>query len=254
MFYFFSKTFDILLMPLSVAVMALVYSLFTKNALSKKRTTIAVILFLLVFSNPIIVNKLLIWWELKPPKNIATHTVGVVLTGGMTHAYDPTSKHVWLGNEADRMAQAFQLYKEGKIKKILISGGVGKLTKVDTLSMEAKNVKHYLTVCGIPETDIILETQARNTRENALFSAKILRNQFHTSTCILITSAFHMRRAVGCFKKVGISATPYPAQYHQRNIIVWFDQMFPSEEALHNLYTIWHEIVGYTVYKMVGYV
>jgi len=36
--------------------------------------------------------------------------------------------------------------------------------------------------------------------------------------------------------------------------VIWFDQFFPSEEALESLYFIWHEMVGYTVYKIVGYI
>lgn len=254
MFYFLSKTFDILVMPLTLALLGVLYSIFTKNHARRRKVLWIVFGFLYMVSNPLLVNQFVRWWEMPLPAPITQpYEVGVVLTGGMTKLYLPSTKHVWMGDMADRAVQAFELYKEGKIKKILISGGKGNLTDVSDSPSENDGVRQYLILSGVRSEDIIQENKARNTRENALFSAKLLREKLGTNRCVLITSAFHLRRSVGCFKKAGIEVFPYPAQYMQQSLVVWFDQFFPSEQAIESFYTIWHEIVGYSVYRLMGY-
>ncbi|MFN4144650.1 MAG: YdcF family protein [Runella sp.] len=255
MFYVLSKTFDILAMPLTLAFMMICYGVLTKNRLRAKRFIWTALVGLYLCSNPIIVNELLKWWEPSFPHTVNAQKVGVILLGGTIKKYDPVSGHIWLGNSSDRAAQAFQLYKEGKIQKIIISGGFTSITgQIASHSEENDGVRGYLLKLGVAAEDIVQESKSKNTRENALFSAKILREQFKTNECMLITSAFHLRRAVGCFDKVGITTTPYPAQFLQQDLEIWFDKLFPSEEFLHIFYTIWHEMIGYVVYKLTGYI
>jgi uncharacterized SAM-binding protein YcdF (DUF218 family) len=254
MFYFLSKTFDVLVMPLTLALLAILYSIFTKNHARKRKVLWSVVVFLYLVSNPLLVNQLVRWWEgALPPTITQPYEVGVVLTGGMTKLYQSQTKHFWMGDVADRAVQAFELYKEGKIKKILISGGQGNLRGTAKGPSESDGVKQYLILSGVNPADIIQEAKSRNTRENALFSAKILREQFRTDRCVVITSAFHLRRSVACFKKAGIEVLPHSAQYLQEDLVVWFDQFFPSEQALESFYTIWHEMVGYAIYRVMGY-
>ncbi len=256
MFYILSKTFDVLLMPLPMVFMVLVYCLITKNRIRSRRVMVISMIFLYVASNQIIVNQIVSWWEgsfVKQSVIAKNYEVGVVLTGGMSKAYDPATQHVWVGRAFDRAAQAFQLYKSGKIKKILISGGQGGVRGSIT-SREGQEMMVFLTKAGVRAEDIILEGKSLNTRENAKFSAQILKDQFHTKECVLITSAFHLPRAMACFKKVGIQALPFPAHFMQEKTVFWFDQLLPNEEALFYFYVVFHEMVGVAVYKVAGYI
>lgn len=254
MFYILSKTFDVLVMPLPMAFIAIVYALFIKNR-TRSRWIIGTSLFLLyLVCSPIFVNILIKWWE---PTNYdvgAGYEVGAVLTGGMAKRYDSSSKHIWLGKSGDRAVQAFELYKKGKIKKIIISGGTTSLRTDKRTQSENDGIRQYLIDSGVRPEDIFQESKSQNTRDNATNTAKVLREQFKVNRCVLITSAFHIPRAMGCFKKVGVEILPFPAHYMYENHEFWIDKLFPSEEALVAFYYVWHEMVGFVIYKAMGYI
>ncbi len=254
MFYLLSKTFDVLLMPLTMAFIAIIYATFVKNR-TRSRWIIGITLFMLYWvSNPIFVNVLLRWWEPTQYQLASNYEVGAVLTGGMVKRYDYTTRHVWHGKSGDRAVQAFELYKKGKIKKIIISGGETSIFGGKSKTAENDGIRQYLIDSGVRAEDIIQETRSRNTRDNAVNTAKILREQFNTNKCILITSSFHTPRAIGCFKKAGVEVVPFPAQYMQDKYDIWIDKFFPSEEALGVFYFVWHEMIGVVVYKIMGYI
>lgn len=254
MFYFLSKTFDVLLMPLTMAFIAIIYATLIKNR-KRSRWVVGITLFLLyMVSSPIFVNFLLKYWEPKKYNADNGYEVAAVLTGGMVKRYDYNSKHIWLGKSGDRAVQAFELYKSGKIKKIIISGGSISLLGNKYINSENDGIRQYLIHSGVRPEDIIQESQSKNTRDNAVNTARILRQQFKINKCILITSAFHMPRAVQCFKKVNVDVSAFPAHYLQENYELWIDKFFPSEQALVAFYYLWHEIVGFTVYKLIGYI
>ena len=65
---------------------------------------------------------------------------------------------------------------------------------------------------GVPSKKILLENESRDTNQNALFTAKILKER-HFTNPVLVTSGYHMKRALLLFRKAGITATPFPAGY-----------------------------------------
>jgi uncharacterized SAM-binding protein YcdF (DUF218 family) len=254
MFYFLSKTFDVLLMPLTMAFIAIIYALFLKNRARSRWIIGSALLMLYIVSSPIFVNLLLKWWEPKSYPPNPSYEVAAVLTGGMVKRYDYTTKHIWLGFSGDRAVQAFELYKRGKIKKIIISGGGKSLLGNKKNVSENDGIRQYLIYSGVPAEDIIQESQSRNTRDNAINTAKILKEQFNINKCIVITSAFHTPRAVRCFQKAGVDVAAFPAHYMQENYELWIDKFFPSEQALEAFYYVWHEMIGFAIYKVMGYI
>lgn len=100
-----------------------------------------------------------------------------------------------------RVDRAIELYKDGQIKKILISGGIGYFNFKRGIT-EAEIMKRYFLEHGVLEDDILIEDKSRNTYENFLYSYKLLRDKFNLEnmTFILITSDFHMKRASGLFR------------------------------------------------------
>src|SRR5205085_7732741 len=102
--------------------------------------------------------------------------------------------------------------------------------------------------------DIITENQSKNTYENALFSSRILKQDFKGEKILLITSAFHMKRTMECFKKQGIMGDPYSVDEHS-GMIQWMPNksIIPDAEVLEGWDILMHEWVGYLSYKIMGY-
>ena len=97
---------------------------------------------------------------------------------------------------------------------------------------------------------------AKNTRENALFTKEMLESHHYSidETYLLITSAFHMYRAEGCFKKAGVKVDTFPVDYYGNDRILDYKGIVqPNPNAI----LIWHKLVkewlGITMYRLVGY-
>ncbi|MBQ4010064.1 MAG: YdcF family protein, partial [Bacteroidales bacterium] len=175
---------------------------------------------------------------------------GIVLTGMIF--YDSENDKIEFGQSTDRILEAVRLYYTGHIEKIFISGGSGLL--LDQTHKESQLLKDYLTSINVPEEDIIIETESRNTHENAVEAAKVLRPTESSDTYLLITSASHFRRAAKCFENEGFSFDSYPVDYCSRklgsNPETW---LIPAPSAFSTWNMLIHEIAGYVMYDWSGY-
>jgi len=193
-------------------------------------------------------------WEIQTIKESelkGTYDIGIVLGGMMS--YDSQLDRLQFSKGVDRLLQAVQLYEDGIIKKILITSGSGSITYPEL--KESPLLKRYLQTINIPDKDIIIETESKNTRENALFSTPLIKKAAPGGRYLLITSAFHMRRSIGCFNRLGIKVTPYSADRYSGGPRRWApDFLFiPNPEAFEAWNILIHEIIGYCVYKVMGY-
>ncbi|MBV5273815.1 MAG: YdcF family protein, partial [Lamprocystis purpurea] len=73
---------------------------------------------------------------------------------------------------------------------------------------------------GVPERAMVLEEQSRNTRENARFSVALLRER-GIGSMVLVTSALHMRRALGLFAAEGMQVFPAATDHEARRPAAW---------------------------------
>lgn len=255
MFHIVSKVFTFFIMPEGILTILLLYAFYTKNRTKSRRSIMAALIFFYIFSTSVIVSEFIRLWE-EPPTSISVvkaHDVGIVLTGGITANNKMPTENLFFAGSSDRIWQALQLYKRGKIKKILLSGGevtvFGK-----SKAREIDQCKQYLLISGVPEEDIILEDLSTNTRENATNSAKILKERFPNQRYILITSAFHMKRSIGCFEKVGINTTPYCSNFivgERRFSIIDF---LPAASNMQKMHLVYREIIGYISYQIFGWI
>ncbi len=255
MFYIASKFLTFIFMPIGILSLLLVYAIYTKNRTKSKKLVFSAFIFLYIFSNPLLINELMLWWEI-PPTSISavkTHDVGIVLTGGTINDNKLPKENLFLGKSADRIAQTVELYKNGKIKQVLISGG--DITIFErTPKKEVEEIAKYLIISGIPKECIFMETKAQNTKENAENCSKILKKHFKNQSYLLITSGFHLRRASACFEKIGVKIDTFGANYlsHERNYF-WFN-ILPKEDYLAYSQLIFREIIGYCTYKAMGWI
>lgn len=243
-------------MPFSISLILILYGLGTKKLKRKRIAIISSFVILFLISNSFLINKAFNWWEYKPV-NISevtkTYDVGILLTGGMISIPELTIDHPGFGAHADRFLQAYLLYKNGKIKKILITGTSPK-NLVAAGKSEVQQVSSLLIQWGVKPEDILLEPKAKNTRENAVFTEEILRAKFPGKNYILITSSFHLRRALACFKKVGVSADVFPADFYGGTGSTKIkDMLIPDPEVVGYSQPLFREWVGIIIYKIMGY-
>jgi uncharacterized SAM-binding protein YcdF (DUF218 family) len=246
-------------MPLSLIMIGLGFALFSKNPKIKKRSLIISFLMIFLFGNGFLVNEALLLWEVPPiaPASISeTYDVGIILTGGMTSNIESSESQIFTDKQADRFIQPLRLYKMGKLKKILISGGnTDHVLMRKDVSNETLKVAQFLEEMGVKKDDILVETKSKNTRENTLFSVEILKkNPQFGNKYMLFTSAYHIPRAAGCFQKAGIKVLPYGTTYKSKARSFTFENLLmPKETNLIETYYLTHELLGYLVYKLLGY-
>ncbi len=252
MFFVISKILTYFFRPAIWLVVLLALALFHKNARKRRRSLWLGFMILLFFSNTFIVTRIAGLWAVNPRPVTQVFDVGVVL-GGSTVTYEKKFNRTTYKGNIDRLLQAVELYRQGKIKKILVTGGSGNL--IYPRFKEAKILRSFLLSIGIPKQNVLMDTLAENSHENAVYTKKNLERHPNIHSVLLFTSSMHMRRAMACFRHVGIEVQPYPT-----NLIN--SQMHWNVEYLliPNIsnFLIWngmiHEIIGYGVYKVMGYI
>jgi uncharacterized SAM-binding protein YcdF (DUF218 family) len=145
----------------------------------------------------------------RPPAP-ASVTGIIVLGGGMDAEINAIRFGYELNRSGDRFVEALRLARLYPEAKILISGGAGYMYPGgDT---EAAAGTRFFADFGIAPTRIVQEDASRNTEENAQLTRETLNPQ-PGDTWLLVTSAYHMPRSVGLFRKVGFPVTPWPTDY-----------------------------------------
>lgn len=254
LFFILSKVLTIFLFPLPVFLLFSLILFFGIKPGKSKFSFFLLWLFLYLASSSFIANSLLDGLEKEyPPVTIATipkADVAIVL-GGMIQTISSPIGRTELTDSADRLTDAVRLYKAGKVKKILFTGGSGLLLTDEF--REANLAKQLFIDLGVREDDLILENNSRNTYENAVETKKILEKQNFKST-ILITSAFHMKRSLGCFQKQNIDVFPFPTDYRSIQMESGaFELYVPSASYLELTTVAIKEWIGYFVYGAKSY-
>lgn len=254
MFHILSKILAVFVSPFSWFFILLILSLIVKKSKLKKIFLISAIAIIYIFSNNFIFNSFVKLWDDKPvsEKNLKNYYDYGIVLGGLA-SYNDDFKMINFHEASDRLLYAIKFYKEGKIGKIIISGGSAKL--INNEIKEGDIIKEYMLSIEIPEEDIIIENQSRNSYENAKFTSELLSDSKDTSDFILFTSALHMKRAAACFKKQNINPDRYSVDYHLNKSeydVSYF--LVPKINVIDEWSLFLHEIIGYYTYKMKKYI
>ena len=116
-----------------------------------------------------------------------------------------------------RARHALLAWQTGGFKKIVISGGGG------------PGILDFLIAEGIPREAMVAEWRSTSTRENAIETARLIHDM--AGKKVLLTSDFHMYRAIRVFRKQGIEATPMPVPDVLRSAEHW-NGRFPAFETM----------------------
>lgn len=256
MFFILSKTVGVLLLPTNfLIVLGLAGALIatTRFALMGRRMMVAAIVWLALAAFSPLGNLLLYPLESRFPPWSATQGApdGIVVLGG------PIDPDLSLAHDVpvirtapDRIVAAAALARQYPQAKIVFSGGSSSL-----ISDEAREADYAVATfasLGIDRTRLIIDRASRNTWENALFSKELAAPK-PGERWLLVTSAFHMPRSVGLFRKVGFAVEPYPVDWHVgRNAadVLAFTQF--STDGLVRTDIAVREWLGLVAYRMAG--
>ena len=173
---------------------------------------------------------------------------GILILSGATNPYlSKVHKQVSLNGASERLFESIKLIKKYPGAKIVFSGGSGSLNSNLTHSEVAK--KFYSSL-DIDLNRIYFEDKSKNTHENILFSKKIFKPK-KNEKWILVTSAFHLNRAINIAEKVDWEFIPYATDFNLPKKFSWK----PSFNFIGNIYSFQnssHEWVGLIVYDLTG--
>ncbi len=175
---------------------------------------------------------------------------GVIVLGGAINAdVSAVRGSLEMDSAAERVFTMLELARRFPKAKIVFSGGSGSL--VPNSPSEAPVAERLLKQFGIAADRIVLEGTSRNTAENAIFTRQMLMPK-STERWLLVTSAFHMPRAVGAFRAAGFDIEAYPVDWRTRG---WADAALPFDTisgGLARTDVAVHEWVGLLAYWLTG--
>jgi uncharacterized SAM-binding protein YcdF (DUF218 family) len=252
MFFVLSKTFGLLALPTNFMILlGLLGALLmvTRSARLGRRLMVSAILLLAIAGFTPFGNVLLAPLEDRFPNWDASKGApdGIVVLGGPIDP-DLSLVHgmpITLGG-ADRLIQAAALAHRYPNARILFTGGSANL--VSTGAKEADQAAEVFVSLGIARERLILERQSRNTYENAVFS-KAMAMPKQGERWLLVTSAYHMPRSVGLFRKAGFPVEPYPVDWRVSNIA---DFEIFAVQGLRRTDIAVREWVGLVTYRLRG--
>lgn len=150
---------------------------------------------------------------------------------------------------AERILAMGELARRYPQARVIFAGGSGRLSAVPV--QEAEVVRMALPQIGLPEGRVEFETASRNTAENARL-AKALITPGSGENWLLVTSAFHMPRAVGCFRAVGFPVTAYPVDFRTTGNPGYFRLFDSVSEGLSFFEAALREWIGLAAYYLTG--
>jgi uncharacterized SAM-binding protein YcdF (DUF218 family) len=173
----------------------------------------------------------------------------IIMLGGASNGPISAARQISEFNLAgDRFAETLRLALLYPDAKIVISGGMAVL--MDGGEPEAETAQRFFLGMGIAQDRLVLESQARNTEENAEFSKALLDGV--EGPKLLVTSAFHMPRSMGLFRKAGIAVLPWPTDYRSTGRDGFGVDVTNPVDNLMTTTTALREWVGLVAYKWTG--
>ena len=172
----------------------------------------------------------------------------IVLGGATSYGELAQARDTYVVNDAaERLTTILSLRRRRSDLPIVISGGSGRLFDVEV--READITRAFLADVGLDPTTVEFEERSRNTYENAIYSAEMLEGR--PGPYLLVTSAWHMPRALGCFRQVGLDVIPYPVDYRARPPS-WAPSRIQPHDRFNVLDDAIREIVGLFTYRILG--
>jgi uncharacterized SAM-binding protein YcdF (DUF218 family) len=256
MFFYLSKIIWFLVQPSSMLLIFFILGLVLYR-LGRQRMAIrmlgaAVALYAIGGLSPLANAMMLSLERFYQPPSVETigRVDGIIVLGGVIDALVSGERgEIALNEAAERLTEASALAFRFPKARIVISGGDGAL--IYRSADEASIAKRFFTRIGIDPARITLETESRNTWQNAVFS-KALLDPKPGERWLLITSAFHMHRAMGCFRAAEFDVIPWPVDFRTRGAQDLLRFSPRPSTAWRRIDLAAKEWVGYLAYLLTG--
>jgi uncharacterized SAM-binding protein YcdF (DUF218 family) len=253
-FFVLSKILDLAFAPLTWVFVLLVAVLVRPRWSTRTRTLVLgfCTLFLYTLSIQPISNRLV--GSLERPLVSTYKSEGpaydaVVLLGGLVETNAMASAHVPAYHDSvERLLTTFDLLREGRAKLAILSGGEADGSGINEAEELAKQLERW----GIAKERLVIENKARNTYENATMTKELAQAR-GLKRIVVVTSAFHMARAHGCFNAAGLEADTLSVDFRSFEPSRFEASYQPRANFFHQSTWALREWAGRAIYRARGY-
>jgi uncharacterized SAM-binding protein YcdF (DUF218 family) len=175
---------------------------------------------------------------------------GMIVLGGAEDGRINNMRELMSLNEAgERLTEAVALSRQFPQSRVVFTGGSH--TVMVAKPPEGQQAYRFLTALGVDPTRQVIEDQSRNTYENAVFTKAMVKMQ-PGERWLLITSAWHMPRSMGIFRKAGVEVIPWPVDYRTPEGSGLLMPQSSFAQGLQRIDTVAKEYVGLLIYWLTG--
>jgi uncharacterized SAM-binding protein YcdF (DUF218 family) len=172
----------------------------------------------------------------------------IVLGGAQDGNATPPRELAGLNEAAERFTEAVALARRFPQARVVFAGGSGNLIAAGPT--EAALAARLFEGLGVPRARITLEDRSRDTYENAVFTKRLVAPTAG-ERWLLITSSWHMPRAMGCFRQAGFAVEAWPVDYRTSGRFeLWLNPAIP--DGLRRIDWVMREYVGLVMYYLAG--
>ena len=180
---------------------------------------------------------------------LPAEVTGIISLGGVINQFITAQRRQpALGSGAERMTALVALARRYPAARLVFTGGSGSIFRQHV--KEADAARLFFREMGLDPGRIRFERQSRNTFENAVFTYQIMAPK-PGERWVLITSAMHMPRSVGAYRKAGWNPIPYPVDFNTE----WPYRFRPGLNltgGINNFSLALHEWMGLVIYRILG--
>ncbi len=254
MFFVLSKLLWFLVQPLVVILLilaaGLLASAFSFTRLGLALSGCALAMLAIVILSPL---GLLMMGALEnrvPRPELPQNVAGIIVLGGSIDTrIARTREEPEMNDAGDRLTATMALARRYPQARVVFTGGSAAVFEDDI--PESGPAGEIFLSLGLAPERLMLEEESRNTYENAVFTRRIVEPQ-PGEVWLLVTSAFHMPRSIGCFRQAGFDVVPFPVDYRTpAGSAIWR----PSAASIRNVEKVHfaiREYIGLFAYWMTG--
>jgi uncharacterized SAM-binding protein YcdF (DUF218 family) len=255
MFFILSKVFWLLVQPVSLAILLGLTGVILSFARWRwpSRTAVLLAVGVLLASAFTTLGYVLVQpleeafaRPSSPPSDVAGI---IVLGGGMDAEVNEARGGYELNRAGDRFVEALRLAAIYPTARIVVTGGLADIEQSG--EPEAVAGGRFFLEMGIAEERLVLETASRNTEENAQHTRTLVRPAAG-ETWLLVTSAFHMPRSIGLFRKADFDVVPWPTDYRGAGTETFGITLHQPAENLTVVTLAIREWIGLIAYYLTG--
>ncbi len=236
------------LSPIFLVIILALYGIVS----GKRRPIILALSFLFIFSTPLISDRIFYLMEnsiQRPALNELPKVEAIVVLSGMISYVKAGTFSVNEWSDPDRFFGGIDLIRQNKADLLIFTEASlpwsrSKIAEGSYLKMRAIDL-------GIDNKKILVTDEVQNTNDEAIAVLKLLKNV--DLDIILVTSAFHMPRALDLFEGKGFKVTPFPVDYKVSDRDLTVMDFLPSSAGLNKTSVATREMIGRTYYKVLSW-